>query len=400
MAVIFTRFVNIQNAINNNNFGSLKNTWNIVQYSGIIFKSYCVNNLKNNISFDNSKKGKKISKVMKIYLERSREYQNFIRKETLEYNIGKRNLAKMMGEDPDNFTKENIKNAISYLFPSGIYDKEARPMMADPEELYAREKEAEFNEDGRPHHFLYYTIKPNYYEILHKMVESITYLNKIEDKFLLINHKIDEDKKIDLNGSDWLEKSKLENILLEKLSDSEYEYFIKSMQRLADHPVSKHVEPFIMEYRKSLTKTNENIELPKPQYDNDNRPFVLIEKCQRKSSIGQVKVIGNGSGNITINGQDITYFSDMYCREQVIFPLIFTNMCDKVDIEANVTGGGSSGQAGVIRLGISLGLRSFVDNDMIERMKLAGLLTNDWRRRERKKWGQEGARAKFTWKKR
>lgn len=45
-------------------------------------------------------------------------------------------------------------------------------------------------------------------------------------------------------------------------------------------------------------------------------------------------------------------------------------MCDKVDIEANVTGGGSSGQAGVIRLGISLGLRSFVDNDMIERMKL------------------------------
>lgn len=232
------------------------------------------------------------------------------------------------------------------------------------------------------------------------MVESITYLNKIEDKFLLINHKIDEDKKIDLNGSDWLEKSKLENILLEKLSDSEYEYFIKSMQRLADHPVSKHVEPFIMEYRKSLTKTNENIELPKPQYDNDNRPFVLIEKCQRKSSIGQVKVIGNGSGNITINGQDITYFSDMYCREQVIFPLIFTNMCDKVDIEANVTGGGSSGQAGVIRLGISLGLRSFVDNDMIERMKLAGLLTNDWRRRERKKWGQEGARAKFTWKKR
>lgn len=40
-------------------------------------------------------------------------------------------------------------------------------MMANPEELYAREKETEFNEDGRPHHFLFYTIKANYYEILH-----------------------------------------------------------------------------------------------------------------------------------------------------------------------------------------------------------------------------------------
>lgn len=53
------------------------------------------------------------------------------------------------------------------MFPSGIYDKEARPMMADPKELYACQKEAEFNEDGRPYHFLYYTIKANYYEILH-----------------------------------------------------------------------------------------------------------------------------------------------------------------------------------------------------------------------------------------
>ncbi|CAK9820071.1 28S ribosomal protein S9, mitochondrial [Anthophora plagiata] len=75
-------------------------------------------------------------------------------------------------------------------------------------------------------------------------------------------------------------------------------------------------------------------------------------------------------------------------------------MCDKVDIEATVSGGGPTGQAGVIRCGISRGLRSFVTDEMIEKMRIAGLLTNDWRRRERKKPGQEGARRKFTWKKR
>ncbi|KOX73971.1 28S ribosomal protein S9, mitochondrial [Melipona quadrifasciata] len=75
-------------------------------------------------------------------------------------------------------------------------------------------------------------------------------------------------------------------------------------------------------------------------------------------------------------------------------------MCDKVDIEAEVFGGGPTGQAGTIRWGIAQGLRSFVDQKMTEKMRIAGLLTRDWRKRERKKWGQEGARRKFTWKKR
>ncbi|XP_026474894.1 28S ribosomal protein S9, mitochondrial-like [Ctenocephalides felis] len=86
--------------------------------------------------------------------------------------------------------------------------------------------------------------------------------------------------------------------------------------------------------------------------------------------------------------------------EKLLFPLIFTGMNGKVDIEANVEGGGPSGQAGAIRWGIAWGLRSFVDQETIEKMRLAGLLTRDYRRKERKKPGQEGARRKFTWKKR
>ncbi|XP_015428666.1 PREDICTED: 28S ribosomal protein S9, mitochondrial [Dufourea novaeangliae] len=75
-------------------------------------------------------------------------------------------------------------------------------------------------------------------------------------------------------------------------------------------------------------------------------------------------------------------------------------MADKVDIEATVTGGGLTGQSGAIRMGIALGLRNFVSIEMVEKMRLAGLLTHDPRKRERKKFGQEGARRKFTWKKR
>lgn len=83
-----------------------------------------------------------------------------------------------------------------------------------------------------------------------------------------------------------------------------------------------------------------------------------------------------------------------------MFPLQFTNLLGKVDIVATVEGAGVSAQAGAIRHGLSLALRSFVDTEMLERMRLAGLLTKDRRVKERKKPGQEGARRKFTWKKR
>uniref|UniRef100_A0A182JSA3 28S ribosomal protein S9, mitochondrial n=1 Tax=Anopheles christyi TaxID=43041 RepID=A0A182JSA3_9DIPT len=75
-------------------------------------------------------------------------------------------------------------------------------------------------------------------------------------------------------------------------------------------------------------------------------------------------------------------------------------MNGKVDVTANVSGGGSSSQAGAVRWGIAMALRSFVDDEQIARMRVAGLLTRDYRRRERKKPGQAGARRKYTWKKR
>lgn len=92
-----------------------------------------------------------------------------------------------------------------------------------------------------------------------------------------------------------------------------------------------------------------------------------------------------------------------------MFPLQFTGLLMKVDVVAKVwcvidkpptAEAMSSSEAGAIRHGLSMALRSFVDAETLEAMRLAGLLTKDKRIRERKKYGQWKARKKFTWKKR
>ena len=87
-------------------------------------------------------------------------------------------------------------------------------------------------------------------------------------------------------------------------------------------------------------------------------------------------------------------------RHQVMYPLQFTRLLGLVDVECIVDAGGNASQAGAIRYALSMCLRSYVDNDTIDEMKVCGLLTQDVRVRERKKPGQEGARRKFHWRKR
>lgn len=388
-----TRFVNIRCMKNVNNFSSIGNAISVIQCSSILSKPYSTVNDDTAVDFDKQSNKKVMHKSMKVYFQQAQEYKEFIQKQVAEYDIGKRHLANMMGEDPDNFSEADVDRSIRYLFPSGLYEPKALPMMVHPDKLYERRKEAEFDESGRPHHFLFYTTKPNYYEVLHKIAENIYNLNKLEEE----NRS---SAKYNETTTEWLSKTELEKKLLEEISDAEYEYFITSIKRLVEHPLSEHASDFINDCRKQLNVITTTISVPRVRYDENKRPYVLLDSCARKSSRGTVKVIGHGSGNITINGDDISYFKDIQCREQVIFPLIFSNMSHEVDVEATVSGGGQTGQAGLIRHGIANALRSFVSPEMIEKMRIAGLLTRDVRRRERKKYGQEGSRRKFTWKKR
>ena len=83
-----------------------------------------------------------------------------------------------------------------------------------------------------------------------------------------------------------------------------------------------------------------------------------------------------------------------------MYPLQFTRLLGLVDVECVVDAGGYSGQAGAIRYALSMCLRSFVDETTLDEMKTCGLLTQDVRVRERKRFGREGARRRFTFQKR
>ncbi|MEO8277500.1 MAG: 30S ribosomal protein S9 [Thermoanaerobaculia bacterium] len=120
---------------------------------------------------------------------------------------------------------------------------------------------------------------------------------------------------------------------------------------------------------------------------------------RRKTSTARV-FMRPGAGAMEVNGRTLDgYFPNPVLRMVVQQPLVLTEMGEKFDIFVTVEGGGNSGQAGAIRHGISRALLVF-DLALRERLKAAGLLTRDPRKKERKKYGQKGARARFQFSKR
>jgi small subunit ribosomal protein S9 len=120
---------------------------------------------------------------------------------------------------------------------------------------------------------------------------------------------------------------------------------------------------------------------------------------RRKTSIARVR-LATGSGKITVNGRAFdTYFPMETLRATVSQPLTVTGTADKLDVKVNVTGGGPNGQAGAVRHGIARALLEF-DANLRPSLKAEGLLTRDPRMRERKKYGQPGARKRFQFSKR
>jgi len=120
---------------------------------------------------------------------------------------------------------------------------------------------------------------------------------------------------------------------------------------------------------------------------------------RRKKSIARVRFI-KGKGKIFINDRDaIEYFKRPSLVMELQEPLSIVNFDNKNDILVNVKGGGLSGQAGAVRLGIARTLEA-MSPDFRSKLKKAGMLTRDSRVVERKKYGQPGARKKFQFSKR
>jgi small subunit ribosomal protein S9 len=120
---------------------------------------------------------------------------------------------------------------------------------------------------------------------------------------------------------------------------------------------------------------------------------------RRKTSVSRV-ILKPGTGQININSKPIDeYFPRETLRMVVRQPLELVGMHNKLDVKARVDGGGLSGQAGAVRHGIARAL-VLVDSDLKPKLKKEGFLTRDPRMKERKKYGQKGARKRFQFSKR
>ena len=120
---------------------------------------------------------------------------------------------------------------------------------------------------------------------------------------------------------------------------------------------------------------------------------------RRKTAVARVR-LASGNGRITVNGRAFDhYFVLETQRAQAAQPLTVTGTAEKVDVRVNVAGGGPNGQADAVRHGIARALLQF-DANLRSQLKAEGLLTRDSRMKERKKYGQPGARKRFQYSKR
>ena len=120
---------------------------------------------------------------------------------------------------------------------------------------------------------------------------------------------------------------------------------------------------------------------------------------RRKSSVARVRV-KDGSGSIVINGKALDqYFPNVQDQRAITDTLDAVGSREAVDIRINVSGGGTTGQAGACRMGLARALVG-LDSEMFPALRDGGFLTRDSRMKERKKYGQPGARKRFQYSKR
>ena len=138
-------------------------------------------------------------------------------------------------------------------------------------------------------------------------------------------------------------------------------------------------------------ETTTEAKQPKPNY--------VWGVGRRKSACARVR-IAPGSGKIEINGRTLNdYFTAEQDRKAIFGPLEVTNTGGKMDVFANCDGGGPTGQTGAIIMGLGRALAKY-DNSLEVALRGAGFLTRDSRMKERKKYGQRGARRRFQFSKR
>ena len=120
---------------------------------------------------------------------------------------------------------------------------------------------------------------------------------------------------------------------------------------------------------------------------------------RRKESVARV-FLRAGSGTFTVNRRTVdSYFPNHAWKHDATEPLKFTNLADQVDVVVTAHGGGTGGQAGAVRMGLSRAISRY-NPELRPALRKNGFLTRDSRMKERKKYGQKGARKRFQFTKR
>jgi len=148
------------------------------------------------------------------------------------------------------------------------------------------------------------------------------------------------------------------------------------------------------------TTTIESTPAPAPEStERKPKPTYTWGVGRRKSAVARVR-IAPGSGKIELNGRTLNeYLTNERDRKSIFGPLEVTNTGGKLDIFARCTGGGPTGQAGAIVMGLDRALAKY-DSSLEVALRGGGFLTRDSRMKERKKYGQRGARRRFQFSKR
>jgi len=139
--------------------------------------------------------------------------------------------------------------------------------------------------------------------------------------------------------------------------------------------------------------------------DISEGPLIKIDEFGRAYGTGRRKTssarvwVSDGSGQFTVNNKCITEYFQPMQREECIMPFVITKTAGLFDVKCTVKGGGISGQAGAVRLGVSRALVSYMPL-LKTKLRTAGLMTRDPRRVERKKPGRKKARKQYQWVKR
>ncbi|MSU49432.1 MAG: 30S ribosomal protein S9 [Opitutus sp.] len=126
---------------------------------------------------------------------------------------------------------------------------------------------------------------------------------------------------------------------------------------------------------------------------------IFLATGRRKTATARVRIT-EGTGKLVVNGRDFEkYFSHDNFAKQAYAPLLTVDLRDKIDVTANVAGGGVTGQAGAVAHGIARALQK-MNMELRPKLKKAGHMKRDPREKERKKAGQPGARKRFQFSKR